>query len=70
MNTIISEAGITLDTGFFSNNIIVFALEVSNDVGKAASLGEHGLCRQETSFGSPGFIVYLIAKAWCIDNGQ
>jgi hypothetical protein len=32
MNTVVTEAGITLDTRFFSQNIIVLTLEVANDL--------------------------------------
>ena len=35
MNTIVTEAGIALDTRFFSQNIIVLTLEVANDLLEA-----------------------------------
>ena len=37
MNTIISEARVTLDARFLGENIIILPLQVSNDLREAAS---------------------------------
>ena len=36
MNAIVTEAWVTLDTGFFCKNVIVLSLEVTNDFAKAS----------------------------------
>jgi hypothetical protein len=36
VDTIVSEAGVTLDTRLLSKNVIVLPLEVANDLGEAA----------------------------------
>ena len=36
VNTIVSEAGVTLDTRLLSKNVIVLPLEVADDLGEAA----------------------------------
>jgi len=38
MNTVISESWIALDPRFFSENVIVLALEVSDNLRKAARI--------------------------------
>jgi hypothetical protein len=38
MDTVVAESGVTLDTGLLSENIIVLAFEVANDLTKARSL--------------------------------
>ena len=35
MNTVVPEAGVTLDSGFLAQNIVVLPLEISNDLGEA-----------------------------------
>ncbi len=35
MHTVVSEAGVTLDTRFLSKNVIVLPLEVADDLGEA-----------------------------------
>jgi hypothetical protein len=35
MDTIVAEAGVTLDTGLLCENIIVLAFEIANDLTKA-----------------------------------
>ena len=52
VNTVVSEARITLDTRLFRQDIIILALEVSDNLGEA------------------GFIVYLIAEARGVDDGE
>ena len=52
VDTVVSEARVTLDTRLFRQDIIVLALEVSDNFGEA------------------GLVVYLIAEAGGVDNGE
>ena len=36
VNTVISETRITLDAGFFGENVIILAFEVTNNLGEAS----------------------------------
>lgn len=36
VNTVVPEPGVTLDTRLFSQDIVVLALEVANNLGEAA----------------------------------
>jgi hypothetical protein len=36
VHTVVSEAGVTLDTRLLSKNVIVLPLEVANNLGEAA----------------------------------
>ena len=52
VDTVVSEARITLDTRLFRQDIIVLALEVSDNFGEA------------------GLIVYLVAEAGGVVDGE
>jgi hypothetical protein len=37
MHSVVSESGVTLDTRFLGQDVIVLSLKVANNLGKAAS---------------------------------
>jgi hypothetical protein len=42
VNSIVTEAGITLDTGLFSKNIIVLTLDVAGNFTETAKVSQYG----------------------------
>jgi hypothetical protein len=38
VNTVVAEAGVTLDTALFSENIVVLALEVAHDLAETVAI--------------------------------
>jgi len=42
VDTVVAESGVTLDTGLFSENVVVLALEVADDFAKAEKAGQLG----------------------------
>lgn len=69
MDTVVPEARVTLDSRFFSKNIVILAFEVSDDFTKAE---EQSVLRRTcgTGFYMPGFIVNLVTKTGGINDGE
>jgi hypothetical protein len=68
VDTIVSETRVTLDTGFFRENVIILSLEIANNLGEAASIS---LCdSRRTLVNVPCFVINLVAKSGSINNGE
>lgn len=81
VNTIVSEARVTLDAGLLSQNIIVLSLQVANDLGEAVEDdvladfmciwgGRPALVGMVYLADVPGLVVNLVAEAGSVDDGQ
>lgn len=68
MDTVVAESGITLDTRLLSENIIVLAFEIANDLTEARSSSAAVLFVYERC-ALPCLVVNLISKSRGIDNG-
>lgn len=70
VNTVVSKSRVTLDSRLFSQNVIVLALEVAQNFGKARVSVRilHGAGESWQSV--PGFVVDGIAESRGVDNGQ
>lgn len=71
MDSVVSEAGVTLDTRLLGENVVVLSLEVTDDLGEAVtrvSMSYWGAFARERS--SPGLVVDLVSESGGINNGQ
>lgn len=71
MDSVVSEAGVTLDTRLLGENVVVLSLEVADDLGEAVtcvSMSNWGVLARERS--SPGLVVDLVSESGGINNGQ
>jgi hypothetical protein len=68
MNTIVAEAGVTLNTGLLCENVVVLSLEIANNFTEAFLSS----VTFETIILSvlPCLIINLVSETWCIDDGQ
>jgi hypothetical protein len=69
VNTVVSEARITLDTRFLSKNVVVLTLEIANNLREAVLVSENHSIRY-IWISLPCLVVDLIAKARGIDDCQ
>lgn len=71
MNPIVTETWVTLDTGLLCKNIIVLSLKVSYNLAETRLIVRYWWVFAEASqVISPCFIINLIPKARCIDDGE
>jgi hypothetical protein len=70
MDTVVAEAGVTLDTGLLCENIIVLSLEISYNFTKAFILSANfeAVCPTKSSL--PCLVINLVSETRCIDDGQ
>jgi hypothetical protein len=68
VDTIVPKTGVTLDTGFFGENVIILSLEIANNLGEAASISRCD--SRKTAVNVPCFVIDLVAKAGSVDNGE
>ncbi len=72
MDTVVSESWITLDPGFFGENIIVLTLQVPHNLRKASQLS-HLIASQPnlvTEGDIPCFVVDLVTKARSVHDSE
>ena len=69
MYSIISEARITLDTGFFCKDVVVLTFKVANNLLKTMRQCEKNSWEYAEAT-IRKLIVNVVTKAWGVDNGQ
>ena len=71
VNTVVSEAGVTLDTGLLGEDVIILTLEIATNLGETAHVKSMGGKGQYWGrHDEPSLVINLITKARGIDNGQ
>lgn len=72
MDSVIPEAGVTLDTRLLGQDIIILSLEVSDDLCKAVWYEVSNVDVKETKgcLSLPGFVVDLVTKSRGVHNCQ
>ena len=72
MNTVVPESWIALDPRFFSEDVIVLALKISDNLGETVHISSL-IASQYILWGmrdGPCFVVYLVTKARSVDDSQ
>ena len=71
MNTIIAEAGVTLDTGLLCENIVVLSLKIANNLTEAFYWSAILRVDAHSSvYIIPCLVINLVSEAWCIHDSQ
>ena len=70
VDTVIPEAGVTLNPGLLCKNVIVLALEVADDLAEAVQKLATELTSVFCAVYVPGLVVDLVTEPRGIDDGQ
>lgn len=72
VDSVVPEAGVTLDTGLLGQDVVVLSLEVSDDFGKAIEIESAPKYRMILigRGGAPSLVVDLVTETRGINNGE
>ena len=71
MDTVVPETGVTLDTGLLRQDVVILSLQEAHDLREAEQKGLSARSpRSDWPRYVPSLVVYLVAEAGSVDNGQ